>query len=255
MQASLWPKGLIGRVTMVMLIAILLEFAGSLLLHEQAERRTVAEDHARRVAELLVVGRSLLADTPPADRGAVLHSLSTEHLAVKLLPHPPVSSPTPSDLLRRIRNQMTKWEPSLLEETLTLGTAAGTHGDSDLVGAVRLQDGVPYWLATGDHGPVPEGAGRLQFKNGPWIDVRYVDGRVASVGACGGAASVTLRCTLGADGIRVTGTGVDDTWPAGEAFLREPESELQPPEAYAAERPRPVLPGDLSRLREFLPRR
>lgn len=144
MQATLWPKGLIGRVTVVMLIAILLEFVGSLLLHEQIDRRTVAEDHARRVAELLVVGRNLLIETPESDRAAVLHSLSTEHLAVELHPHPPTSSPTPSEFLRRIRMQMINWEPTLAAETLTLGSAIDGRGGQDLVGALRLHDGM--WL-------------------------------------------------------------------------------------------------------------
>ncbi len=139
---------------------------------------------------------------------------------------------------------------------VTLEDGGSFNGAWRLQGVVqRLQDGVPYWVATGDYGPVPDGAGRLEFKNGPWVEVRYADGQVASVGACGGHATATLRCTLTGDGIRVTGGGVDDTWPAPEAFLQEPELTLEAPEPYAAERRNPVLPGDLSRLGEFLPRR
>ena len=145
MHVTLWPKGLIGRITAVILIAIVLEFIGSILLHDQVDSYTTREDHARRVAELLVVGERLLKDAPVADQPAILASLSTKHLSAELREQAPLkhsSEPT----IDRVRSQITDWEPTLRDNDLRLSTP---HADdrtsrSDLVGAMRLDDG--RWL-------------------------------------------------------------------------------------------------------------
>ena len=52
---ALLPKGFVGRITVVLIVAVLIQLAGSILLHDQVDRHTLREDHARRIAELLVV--------------------------------------------------------------------------------------------------------------------------------------------------------------------------------------------------------
>ena len=88
-HVTLWPKGLIGRVTAVILAAVSLQFLGSILLQDQLDRYTLREDHARRVAELLVVGDRLVQKADPAQRRGALEVLSTEHLKVELVAGPP----------------------------------------------------------------------------------------------------------------------------------------------------------------------
>lgn len=146
MHVTLWPKGLIGRVIAVILAALVLEFMGSILIHDQVDRFTLREDHARRVAELLVVGKRLLAEAPPSERRAVLSSLSTEHLKVELRPSPAIPSSDADAALDRMRLQIVEWEPSLRTNSLRLGAAApsGRAGGRDLVGAMQLESG--EWL-------------------------------------------------------------------------------------------------------------
>lgn len=146
MHVSLWPGGLIGRVTAIMMIAIVLEFFGSILLHDQVDRYTVREDHARRVAELLVVGERLLDDADPHRRDAILDILSTEHLRVQQRATPTIGEASTGSDLQRMRAQIVEWEPSLADKSLRLDTAQSvTHPDRrDLVGAMRLDDG--QWL-------------------------------------------------------------------------------------------------------------
>lgn len=146
MHVSLWPKGLIGRITAVILIAIVLEFIGSIHLHGQVDTYTTREDHARRVAEMLVVGQRLLRDTSPAEEQVVLDSLSTEHLKAELRPAEPHFQREQNGNLDRLRAQIVNWEPSLRSNVLRLGTAAPNDRSkpTDLVGAMQLHDG--RWL-------------------------------------------------------------------------------------------------------------
>lgn len=144
-HVTLWPKGLIGRVTAVILAAVSLQFLGSILLQDQLNRYTLREDHARRVAELLVVGDRLVQKAEPAQRRGALEVLSTEHLKVELVAGPPAIAAEDDAVFARMRNQIVAWEPSLKHKSLRLGSAPGRQGRADLVGAMSLEDG--QWLA------------------------------------------------------------------------------------------------------------
>lgn len=145
-HVTLWPNGLIGRVTAVILVAIVLEFIGSILLHDQIDRYTVSEDHARRVAELLVVGERLLHDAAESETETVLNDLSTQHLRVEIRPDPVAEPAKPNAMLANLRQQIARWEPSLRGKILRLNTAPSPDngGREDLVGSLALQDG--RWL-------------------------------------------------------------------------------------------------------------
>ena len=145
MHVTLWPKGLIGRVILVILTALVLEFMGSVLIHDQVDRLTLREDHARRVAELLVVGQRLLAGSPPSERQEILNNLSTQHLRVELRAAPAISRSDANPALDRLRLQIVEWEPSLKSGDLRLSaTSSNENRGRDLVGAMRLPDG--QWL-------------------------------------------------------------------------------------------------------------
>jgi signal transduction histidine kinase len=148
-HVTLWPSGLIGRVTAVILIAIVFEFLGSILLHDQIDRYTLREDHARRVAELLVVGERLLEDAPAAERSLILSSLSTEHLNVRLADRSIIESGH-DEQLNPLRQQIFRWEPSLAGKVLRLRTIPSDQkGRNDLEGSLLLKDGA--WLEFSSH--------------------------------------------------------------------------------------------------------
>lgn len=144
MHVTLWPKGLIGRVTLVILAAVLLQFVGSIALQDQLGRYTLRADHARRVAELLVVGERLLDATDADSRAEVLRTLNTEHLTIELKSTAPPVALRDDPAFSRLRTQIITWEPSLQDNSLRLGSAPGRQGHADLVGAMSLGNG--EWL-------------------------------------------------------------------------------------------------------------
>lgn len=140
----LWPSGFIGRLIAIFAVAVLFQFASSIFLHDQVDRYTLREDHARRVAELLVVGERLLSDVEPARRPQVLATLSTEHLKVELKPEPLQADD--DEEMKAIRERIIAWEPSLATHQIRLATAPNPQlaRREDLVGSMLMDDG--SWL-------------------------------------------------------------------------------------------------------------
>lgn len=130
----------IGRLTIVFIAAILFQFAGSIVLHEHVDRLTLREDHARRIAELLVVGGGLLADAPPNEQ-TILRSLSTAHLKVAI-DDEFVALPKGAELTDVARG-IVAWEPGLADKDIRLSKAPDGRS-RDLIGAMQLADG--RWL-------------------------------------------------------------------------------------------------------------
>ena len=159
MHVTLWPRGLIGRVILITFVALALEFMGSVLIHDQVDRLTLREDHARRVAELLVVSQRLLADAPPSQQREILRNLSTQHLRVELRAASALSRSDADPALDRMRLQIVEWEPSINSGDLRLtATTSGQRHKRDLAGALRLPDGqwLHFWSSnTFGHWPQP----------------------------------------------------------------------------------------------------
>jgi two-component system osmolarity sensor histidine kinase EnvZ len=150
MQETLWPSGLIGRVIAVILGAILLEFAGSVILHSQVDRFTLREDHARRVAELLVVGERLMSQATPDEKREVVATLSTRHLRTELASTPGIPASTGNSTLKWIAERIVAWEPSLSGRDLRLGLDGRSRKEQALVGALQLRDGQWLQFRSGD---------------------------------------------------------------------------------------------------------
>lgn len=116
------------------------QLAGSLLFYQAIDRQTVWEDHARRVAELLVVSERVQA------LGGQLTSplMTTRHLGATVTAEPLVARPQQDEALERIARRIVTWEPTLGNRPLHLAIAPGPGGPRDLVGSIRLADG--NWL-------------------------------------------------------------------------------------------------------------
>ncbi len=138
-----WPRGLVGRSMVVVGVILLLQLAVSLSFYARIDREALNEDHARRVAELLVVGRRLhAAGAADADAGRIM---STRYLQASVVAAPPRSPRAPEAAAERIRQEVLRWEPELADADLTLWRERQTSGRRDLVGALRLEDG--RWLS------------------------------------------------------------------------------------------------------------
>jgi two-component system osmolarity sensor histidine kinase EnvZ len=135
-----WPRSLIGR-SMLLIGAILgLQLAASIFFYVRIERETLREDHARRVAEFLVVSRRVHAmaarGQPDVDRVMTSRYLKADILEPGA--RPPATMSAEGQALRRA---IVRWEPELAGAELVLWTP---RGGKDLAGAMRLDDG--RWL-------------------------------------------------------------------------------------------------------------
>lgn len=142
----LWPQRLVGQVTLVLMLAVLLEFAGSSILFERSDLYTTESHQAQHLAEQLVVTEGLLDDLAPAARPERARELSTGRIALSWSPTPvgPAEPDRPAD--RRLRKQLQTWEPSLKDRELRIlrQSEKALLGQSRLEVALRMHD--QSWL-------------------------------------------------------------------------------------------------------------
>lgn len=131
-----WPGGLAGRVTAVLLAALLLEFVGSALVFEQAE--TAGADQARlvRTASQLAAAARLLDTLPDEARARVALLLSTEPLRLRWLP-PDMPTPPEPATLHGLHRRLRRLLPPSDAASLSLDGALR----GDVGGRLLLRDG------------------------------------------------------------------------------------------------------------------
>ena len=78
--ASAWPGGLIGRVMLVLLAAVVLESAAGAVIYEQFELHRTDEARATLVADRLTVARRVISAAPPERRPDLARAFSTADL-------------------------------------------------------------------------------------------------------------------------------------------------------------------------------
>lgn len=127
-------------LTLVFIVLGVLQLAASLVFYQSIDRQTLDEDHARRIAELLVVSDRIHA----ADPALTAPTMSTRHLAAAVGLQPTVKTRTADGTLDRIGARIVDWEPGLAGRDLRLAMEQPHHGKSDLVGSIRMSDG--HWL-------------------------------------------------------------------------------------------------------------
>lgn len=131
--------GLVGRIFLILLLAITIEFTVSTFLHERAGQLRVEEDEAHRVAEHLAAASRLLNASPRSERPELAARLSSETFIVEWhptsLPLMPMAAP-----LDEMRTQIIGWEPTLGPENLRLHLKEpGRNGK--VAGQLSLADG------------------------------------------------------------------------------------------------------------------
>lgn len=118
----------------------LVQLAGSLMFYQIIDRQTLRDDHARRVAELLVVSDRLHRIAP----GQTARSMTTSHLVAEIAATPRVRPHQQGEMLADIARRITAWEPSLANRALHLMLVRTDRNGRDLVGSLQLADG--SWL-------------------------------------------------------------------------------------------------------------
>lgn len=132
--------GLLGRMASAIVLLCLLQMAFSFFIFDWLERRSIQEDHARRVAELLVVSKRVHASRP--ERAAEV--MSTRHLDVSVAGTPLLRENGTSSMASRVHKQIIYWEPELRDVILRLDVMSERSGARHLVGSMSLDNG--RWL-------------------------------------------------------------------------------------------------------------
>lgn len=133
LRLSAYAAALVVTIGIVQLIA-------SVSFYRAIDAQTLREDHARRVAELLVVGERVFHRDP-----ALTPSIMTSsHLEVAVSSTPVVTATAPTPELRALSRQIVRWEPRLAGKPIHLAIVRGEQGRRDFVGSMRLTGG--QWL-------------------------------------------------------------------------------------------------------------
>ncbi|TNE30342.1 MAG: HAMP domain-containing protein [Sphingomonadales bacterium] len=131
---------LAGYAMVLILIIGTVEVIASVLFYEAIDRQALREDHARRVAELLVVS-DRVHRLAPGDTAA---TMTTHHLDAATATAPAIVRSGAADEITEIHDHILRWEPELARRSLALDVERGSDGGRDLVGSMRLGDGI--WL-------------------------------------------------------------------------------------------------------------
>jgi signal transduction histidine kinase len=134
---------LLGRLLIILLLTVLVEFSASTLLYERASEFSVREDEARRLAEHLVVASQLLDEQQPAARAAMANALDTDRYHVTWSATAPAHSSFTPDLAN-MQRQILAWEPTLAHADLRLRLAP-LHDGAPVAGELKLSDG--SWMS------------------------------------------------------------------------------------------------------------
>lgn len=136
------PRGIIARLVAILLATLIVEFAISTIIYEQASEFSVREDEARRLAEHLVIARRLVAEQPVAGRRAMADELTTDRYFISRSAYKP-TLPVDGTNAVRMRDQILAWEPTLVGTDLQAQTLP-RRGSTIVIGSLRLPQG--DWL-------------------------------------------------------------------------------------------------------------
>lgn len=141
----LWPQRLVGQVTLVLMLAVALEFIGSSILFENSRLYPNRDNQVRRAAEQLVTAEMLLEAAPPQQRAEQAAEISTRAAELSWSPLPQLvdrNRTAENDLRARFQEA----EPSLRGRVLRLNadTDRALPRDTHVKTALRLRDG--SWL-------------------------------------------------------------------------------------------------------------
>lgn len=142
----LWPQRLVGQVSLILMLALLLEFVGSSILFEHSDLYTSRSHQARHLAEQLVVTDALLQTLPTEARQQRATSWSTQRIRLSWAQLPRVPAEADRAANDRLREQLQTWEPSLRGRELRIlrQPEASPFAATRLKVALRMQD--QSWL-------------------------------------------------------------------------------------------------------------
>jgi signal transduction histidine kinase len=140
MQVRLAPSGLIGRVALVLMAAILVELIVSALIFEFADIHGARTMQARALADKLTVITRVMESTPAAHRPTLADGLSTPKATVRWLPSAVPAQDTEAST-RWLIQELHDREPALAGRDIRIAVAEDAAENDLLSAGVRLGDG------------------------------------------------------------------------------------------------------------------
>ncbi len=137
----LWPKGLGGRVILVLSAAVVLVHLGTVVLYRGEPSRRTDAVFANQVAGRLATAARAILDLPPLKRDAQAHTLSSPGLDLHWGDHAAVTLSPGRPALPTFRRRIMDLAPDLGEVAMQFGSASRMGEPGVLTGSVRLADG------------------------------------------------------------------------------------------------------------------
>ena len=139
------PRGLgmVARIALVLLAAVLLESVGNFALHRWEYRELVSAEQTQRVAQQLAIGVRVAEGAHKRNRASLVHALEIEGLALNWVPRSVVTDHSPSlPQLAAMRSRLVGLAPSLAGREMRLNLLSSEGGrQRDLMGLLELRDG------------------------------------------------------------------------------------------------------------------
>lgn len=209
MQLRVWPRGLTGRVILVLICALVVELLASSIVFERAESLTTRDEQGRHLAEQLIVAARVLEATPAANRQQVAAGLSTGQAKVSWRSAPMQQDRSRSLRELRLESDMQDWEPALVgrEPDVQLAGAERPGGKVRLAASAALSDGSRVIISS------------VAWAN-PWGLVWAGLGAAAVLSACVLIAAALLVRSLGSP-LRALGRAAESVGEGAPVHVRE----------------------------------
>lgn len=149
MQLRLVPQGLIGRVMLVLIGAVLVELIVSAIIFERTDIYSSRTLGVRALTEKMAVAVRVMEGTPAANRPEIARGLSTQMVDVRWLAFDR-QPPRRHAALQPLAIDMQRWESGLAGRDLRLrGPLSVNHAlDTPLTASARLADGSRLEMTT-----------------------------------------------------------------------------------------------------------
>lgn len=137
------PRGMVGRIALVLLAALALELIGNVALYSWEGRELISSQAADRLAHALVATDRAVSEAPRHDRARIANEMSRPGLTLNWVPRTVITDFTPSlDRLAEMRERLSSLAPQLARRELRLTVLPSQNGGKrDLVGVLQLADG------------------------------------------------------------------------------------------------------------------
>lgn len=136
------PRGMVGRISLVLLLALLLELLGNVALDRWAQQEYVTAGDTQRLAAKLADADSIARAAPIARRARLMAALSVPGMKLNWVPHTVITDfSDPRERLSAMKQRLVEAAPALERRPLRLSILPSElAGRRDLVGAMRLAD-------------------------------------------------------------------------------------------------------------------